>query len=405
MNNIKKFFRIALATVFCACLCSCYDASEVEETAYVIALGIDRGDKENNLYTFQIAAPLGSSPAEENGAFLSGGGEDGEESSEEKASEEIIVSNNKSVKNIVVAGDDFYTAKSLLANFMSKKISFSHLKMIVFSHKAADEVIMQHIEIFSKERQIRPKTFIAVAKDGAERYLKLVNPELEASTARYYELSNSKEKLFYAPAKTLGEFMKETENSQKSSVLPLAVIKKANTSKELEAEVSSAESVLSSSKAEMLGMVVFKDEKIVAEADGGEALCYNILSGQTKTLVYPFDSDGKTNFLKVSFVKKPRFKIKSLNGVYNAEVTLYLKLKYMGEDDESGKKTSLGAKMLKNELEDFLNRTAKEYNADIFGLANIEKKRYKNISKAEASPFEREYKNCTFSVNQIVYGK
>lgn len=399
MKIIKKFLCVVYVFVLCFCICSCYDASEVEETAYVIAFGIDKGNN-GNLYTFQLAAPLGSSSAEEIGAFSEN---DGEESEAEE--DEIIVSNNKSVKNIVVSAQDFYSAKSLLTNFLSKNLSFSHLKMIVFSYEAVSDTLAEHIDLFSKEMQICPTAFVAVSKDGAESYLKSVNPELEASTAKYYELSNSKKKLVYAPSKTLKDFMKESNSRGKSAVLPLAVIKKTKNSAELSeaAGGDETETLLSSSKAEMFGMAIFKNEKPVGEAGGKETVFYNVLTGQTKNIVYPFELNGERKFARLSFVNTPRFKLSGYKNDGGAEVKIKLNLEYTGSGNENEKEENeikdFALKIFKTDLELFLKRIANEYKADIFNIGALEQRRYKTVYEMKNASFDDFLENCLFTVD------
>ena len=64
-------------------LCGCYDANDAPETAYLISLGIDKGEN-GYLYTFQLASPSDKKE-----------GEDG-----------------KTVKNVVIGAKDFYTKKT-----------------------------------------------------------------------------------------------------------------------------------------------------------------------------------------------------------------------------------------------------------------------------------------------------
>ena len=394
-----KTFPVFLCILICLLLSSCYDAAEVEETAYVIALGIDKGSNGGNIYTFQIAAPLGSSGSEEIGAFSDSGSENGDENTEE----DIMTADNKTVKNTVISAEDFYTARTLLANYMSKNISLAHLKMIIISDETANEIMAEHFEIFSSERQIRPATFIAVSKGRAEEYLKCVNPELEASTAKYYELSNTEKMLFYAPAKGLGSFMNDMKTFDKSGVLPLAVISKSRKSAELDLSFSSEDGIkrrLSSSKTEMFGMGIFKDKHLVAVTGGEEALIYNVLCGQTESLIFSCDAEnGKKLFLKADFLKKPCFKISEKNGSLQIDVDIFINLKYCGTESKSKKSLELGENALKEKISRFLYLTSSEYNADILKLEKIAGRKYKTAGDAKNSDFEKKYKDCLFNVS------
>ena len=57
MARLTILFAALFALLLCLPLSGCYDSREVEETAYLIGLGIDK--KEDTLrYTFQISNPL-----------------------------------------------------------------------------------------------------------------------------------------------------------------------------------------------------------------------------------------------------------------------------------------------------------------------------------------------------------
>ena len=371
----KKFIKIIFCMFFSVALCvflsACYDASEVEETAYVIALGIDKKFPEKNVYTFQLAAPLGSSNGGEIKAFSSG--------------EEDEEGGNKTVKNIVLEGENFYDAKNIFANFMSKKISLSHLKLIVFSQSAAETALEEHLNFFWNERQISPKTKVALSNESAEEYLKSVNPELEASTAKYYELSNSPKMLVYAPVKTIKDIVCCGEQREKCGVLPLAKTGNGEGGCDF--------------KSEMFGMGILKNNKITAVCGGDEALAYNILTGQTKNLVYSFSYNKNTAFAKVNFLEKPKYEMKKADGKYT--ISVFLKAEFDETEGEKllEKKLETAKRALKEKLEIFLYKTAKEYEADILNFESVEKKRFKTYGEWENSDFEKNYKSCEFVVN------
>ena len=361
----------------------CYDASEVEETAYLIALGLDNKDNNSYSYTFQFAAPLAIPGGGEEGG---GGGGGGEEPEQER---EIIDSKNPTVKNIVIEAPDFYTAKNKLSNYLSKTLNMSHLKMIVCSDEFSKTALKKHGELFLKEREIRPGTFVAVSSDKAEQFLKLVNPDLEGSTSKYYELSNSKKNLIFAPSMRLGDFLNGSETFDKSTVLPIGNVDKEKIS------------------AELFGMGIFKDGKLIEKASGEEALIYNILTGNEKRFTFSVDDKknvGETLSFDNLVLKAPSFEIFEKNKNIEITTELYVNMEFIGvrlPEGYSGEEEilSIGERELKEKISDFLIKTSQDYSADILKIERYYKKQFFTIGEVENAKFSDKYKTAKFIVS------
>jgi len=399
----KKTLSVFLI-LSCLALCSCYDAGDIEETAYLISLGIDKTD-EGYSYTFQLASP-----------FKTGGeSENIEEKEKEENETEIKDSKNPTVKNIVIAAPDFYTAKNMLLNYLSKNLNMSHLKMIVCSDKVAENSFYEHSELFSREREIRPGTFLSISDGKAEAFLKAVNPTLEGNTAKYYELVNSEENMLYAPVKRLGEFSNDSHTLDKSAVLPIARLSKIKKSNQLsthtpiaEETVKSGLSRISDSAAEMWGMCILKESKLTGILDGNEALIYNILSGHTKNFTIsvqsPFDNKKLLSF-NCRTEKTPKFSVQDFEkNILKISLELNLSAEYMGTNLPSSFKNAADLnntvrKALEKDIKNFLNKTSKVYNADILKIGNTCKKNFLTHTDFNMLKWSEKYKNSEFYIN------
>lgn len=390
--------------ILCFFLSGCYDASEVEETAYLIALGIDNGKTGGYNYTFQFAAPLA----------ISGGGDGGGESgSSSDKTDGLADSKNSTVKNVVIAAPDFYTAKNMLANYLSKTLNMSHLKLIVCSEEFAGGSLEKHTELFSQEREIRPGTFVAVSSVSAEEFLKSVNPDLEGSTSKYYELSNSGKTLIYAPSVRLGDFINNSKTFDKSSVLPIAEVSNAVSSEELTAKESgegiqkSSVSRVSNAAPELYGMGIFKDSILTGKMTGDEALMYNILSGQKSRFTFSVKDtkkEGESLSFNTLILKKPHFKISEKDGSLYINVTMYTNTEFIGTVLPEGYNSSeelldAGEKALCTQMTEFLFKTSRELSADILKTERYYKKNFMTIREMDESNFDEKYKNASFTVN------
>ncbi len=387
---MKKIF----ALFFCFCLVflsACYDASDIEETAYLIALGIDRAEG-GFLYTFQLASPA---PGKE------GGGEKGK---------------NSTAKNVVIGAEDFYTARNMFSNYLSKRLNMSHLKMIVCSKEIAETSFYEHSQLFSREREIRPGTYLAVSSGSAEEFLKAVNPELEGNTAKYYELINLDRSMVYAPPKRLGEFLSDMETSDGSGVLPVARVSKTEKSKSLKGEeyekgemVKATLSRVSDSKTELYGMGIFKKGKLIGMLDGNDAFMYNILTGFTENFVFSVmspDEKGRTLSFKISLDNKPKIKASEYEGKIRVDVLIEGDIQYMGIkplENFNGEKSfeKIASDALCKELKAFLKKTASNYSADILKTGDKLKKYYLTQKDFEKINLNDKYQKAEFFVNVL----
>ena len=164
-RKAKPAVAALLCVALCGGLCGCYDAGEVEESAYVIGLGIDSGREARYRFTFQLSNPLSSA-------------EEVKPETEEK---------NKTVIHYCEEGENFYTAVQQLRSHLGKNPELSQLTLIAFSVALAKEDIGEEAEQLLRDRQIRPDTNLCLT-DSAEMFLKQVMPRLEESTAKYYDL-------------------------------------------------------------------------------------------------------------------------------------------------------------------------------------------------------------------------
>lgn len=165
----KPALAITLAALSCLSLASCYDDREIEETAFVVALGLD--DTGNGIqYTFQFSNPLATG---QNSGSAEGGDSD-----------------NPTVISVTTAASNIYEAMIEANNKLGKNPSLSHLKLICFSTSAGSRSAQLCGELLDIQ-DVRSDVKICMA-ENAEEYLNGVRTDLEMSTARYYELLFSK---------------------------------------------------------------------------------------------------------------------------------------------------------------------------------------------------------------------
>lgn len=160
---MKKLKFIILFSFICFSFTGCFSKSEIEDLAYVIALGIDKGSEDNIIVSYQIAVPIKIA---------------GEGSSGGKGSTTLVT----------LETDSLYNSISRANTMISKEITLSHNKLIVISEEIAKEGIHDLLNALVTNREVRPKTSIIIYKGQAKEMLENLEPVLEKNPARYYEL-------------------------------------------------------------------------------------------------------------------------------------------------------------------------------------------------------------------------
>ena len=364
---MKKLICTALAVLVSLPLWGCYDNREIDLTAYVIALGIDKGEEGYN-YTFQISSPLA----------MGGGGEVADMGGGEE---------NTRVENIVIGDKTLYDAREKLNNFLSKKVNLSHLKMIAVSKETAKEGLIGHISFLLREREVRPNTRMCITQGRAEDFLKGVNPALEANTAQYYDLVFENGATFTL-SKKLWEFVNESETL--GTVLPIGRVAKAEESTDFGSEEINR---ISSSKAEFSGLCMIKNYVVKGELSPQKSKIYGLLTGALSEGEISIEKGGFLHSVKLT----PNEESKVLLKQNDEASTAVMKAQFLAEV------TKTNGDVSKRDIEEYLNKEAyaiflasQKANCDIFGVGSYVKKRCKTVGEWENIAWDDEYPQIYF---------
>ena len=174
---------ILLPVFFCLFIAGCYDSTEIDDLAYVVAIGIDKGTDDATLVTFQYAVPLNIS-----GGADSSGGE------------------GSPLSSVTFETNTVHLAADMANDKMAKITDLSHIKLIVFSEDIAKEGLSAYRTDLREALDIRPDTCLAVCKGKAKNCLSAVSTPLELNPSRYYEDYISNAESVYSVRQQAGEF-------------------------------------------------------------------------------------------------------------------------------------------------------------------------------------------------------
>lgn len=182
MNKYIKFiFFITLIIVIAIPFVGSYSVQSIDDLAYLVALGIDIGEKNNLKVTFEFTMP---------------------NSSGESGSSEVAPTIIDSVE-----ASSIDSAINLMNTYVSKEINLSHCKAIIISEKLSSQGVSKLIYSLMNKIQIRPDANVIVSKCNAKDFIQNTQPSLENLVAKYYEIAPISSKYTgYTSNVTLGDF-------------------------------------------------------------------------------------------------------------------------------------------------------------------------------------------------------
>ena len=188
--NIFASIKTASLLIFLLfCLSGCFEKRELEDLAYVIAIGIDTGETQKYNITYQVAVPI----------KIAGEGSDN--------------AGKDSTTLVTSEADSLYNSISKVNSLISKELTLSHNKIIVCSEELAQKGLDEILNSLITSREIRPKTSIIIHKGKSKEFLENLEPILEKNPARYYDLLlSSSEYTGYVVDNSLFSFYLSTQD-------------------------------------------------------------------------------------------------------------------------------------------------------------------------------------------------
>ena len=357
---MKKLIPVLI--IFSILATSCSSMHEVDDFAYVIALGIDISEDGNYIFTYSFANSI---------SIGGGGGEEGGGKSPEN-----------SLLNITVPAKDVFEGINVLNTNISKIIEMSHLKLIVFSKAIAKNGLKNHLDDFVLDMSVRPRIMLAVSDVSPSEYLDNFKMSFEINPEKYLNDIFSDKSSPLVTKCTLFDFYNHT---YLSSVVPLVTIDK-----------SEEKSVIS-------GICVFKKDKLKAVYTGYEAVYHNILSGNLKNTNYVLSTGENTLVYEITQENKPKVSIdtSNKNPTINLEIPLDCIIKSRTSDNLNFK--GLLEEDIIYKIKEYLHKSAKSLETDVMRYEKIAKKNFLSIDKFNKYNWEEIYKKASFNINVIAY--
>lgn len=397
---MNKFLKNTSIVIMCVVLLLGFNASytslNIDNLAYVVAIGIDVGKNDVYKVSFQFIP----------------------RSSEEKSESSTSSNGGKTVINTVEA-PSLNTAINLTNSYLARKINLSHCKVIIFSEKVATYGISKEIYSLINNSQARPSANIIICKNSAERYIKDTNPILENLITKYYELfPNSGKYTGYIYNATLGDFFNQLVSN---TCEPFAILGGINSNmysnnnkisySNNTGNMKSTETSFSGLRgSENIGVAVFKDDKLVGELNATETLCLSIIKGEVSSFLIhvpnPKDSEKE-----IDLIIYPSGKRNVTVDIVNGSPYITFSEKFVGKIYSASKDkeylnaeeiknlSDLSNKYLENILKNYLYKTSATYGSDINDFGRYALSKFLTIDQFNEYDWKNNYKNSTFKVS------
>ncbi len=392
MRRIIKMLSLVLVTVISiVSLSGCYDSNDIEDLAYVIAIGIDKADGKNFKLTFQTAVPK---------SIAGGEGE--------------------SVDIKTFKTDNFLSGLKKTSGYLDRQIDLSHVEIIVVSEEIAKEGIIAFLNGLQNNIEIRPNVNIIVSAEGAQKYIESIQPKLSSSPAKYYELLfKSIEADFLVKDTQLEDYLYRAKNRSSQPVAIYTDVDKAISDKsgDDKPQEDSKKSEGGSEKKDkkeqksmaIKGLAVFNLDKMVGKLNEDEAMLFALMT-TTKNKQIEIDDPLDKRFKVLGSVKKTKSSMTKVilnNGKpqININLKLNIDIKAVQSDNDydnpekSAKLEIAYEEYLKKGLTDLFNKTSKEFKSDIFGFSQIAKRNFKTIDEWDKAKWEDKFPKAEYKLN------
>ena len=395
---MKKICKILLAlliiTFIIVSLSTQRYSMSIDDLAYALAIGIDKGDSSTFKLTFQFSKPASDS------------------NSESSSLSSFVYSTECSSIN---------SGLNMMNSYVSKEINLAHCKIIVFSEEVANIGISEEIYTLINDIQMRPDTTIIVSKSTAKDFIENSKPDLESSISEYYEIaSESSSYTGFTDYMTIGRFYNNlcSNTSEAFAILGGVNIGKdtSTNNKEKQSEndisIKATETPFEDNpSSECIGIAVFKNDKLVGELDAIQSISHLIVTNKFQSTVIsvpdPSDSSNTVD-LYLYGPKKTKINVDIVNGAPYVTVKCNLRARVVSIDrisDSSNSNEMINTlsevcnKYLESHISEYLYITSKVFESDIAGIGKNAIKDFSTNEKWNNFNWLNNYKNSFFKVN------
>ncbi len=354
MKSKKHYFFIINIVCTSLLLSGCWSYRELTDIAFVIAIGIDEGEKQPYKLSFQLINPKNVAGEPQKSGII--------------GPATVIYQSE---------GDNLFTANRATTQQVSRRLYYAHTSLVVISEKLARKGIRDVLDILTRSPEFRPTADIVIAKDSsAEDLLNVLTPLDQINADKIQKTLKYSEQLYGKTTKTnINDIVSELISNGN---LPIISGFKIEGDRK---KAKSSENILNQKPLSTIhadSIALFKNEKLVTWAEGAAARGINWILGNTSQPAVNIDWADKKGAISIQILRsnsqiktevknnKPIITINLKAEGNVAEVNTYLDL---SREEEFIKLQSELEKVIKNEINEAI-KLGKKYKTDVFSFGD-----------------------------------
>ena len=386
----------------------CWDRRELEDQAFVEAIGMDLAKNQQFAVTFRIAIPSKTGLGQ-----AGGGGGGGAGSAAEKAS----------LQTTVIA-PSLPAAMALTSAYVNRELNLMHTKVFIFGESFARQGVGRALNLLSRYREMRRNIFVCVAKGEAQKLMSVNAPDLEKSYAKYWEgVRLLTSRLALHPGTLFHDFMLGQESIDKAgTMIYLAKNDKSQgqdpdkldvppSFKEGDLSIKAGEIPrLAGDPLEYLGTAVFKQDKFITTLDYMETQAFLILNGTYKMGIHTIkDPKDSKNYIspEIKQAAPPQIRVDTTGDTVKISEIVSLEGDLASVQSTQDYATNFANQHL---LESVLEKHLKEHSlkmlkkmqkseTDIVGFGEYAQRGFLTYQQWKAFNWSKKFKDAEFDLN------
>lgn len=347
---MKKIISLMISLCL-TMLCGC-GGREIDDMAYVVAIGVDGGEGGKYDFTFAIGNP---------DSINSGGGENAG-----SGDSNVLILERESGRSIFTAGD-------AVSARIGQEINFSHAELLVFSESVAVGGVADFLDGLTRNLNQRPKLIPAVATTTAGETLEAINSKFEGNPEKYLKKVFESESSPVSSGINSRDFLCRTGNNDAGTALP---------------RVNVGDSITVTS------MSVFDSDRLVGAFD--DVMSYKLLSGMGEDICYDVDGGGS---LILAQRISPIINVEC-GDVPHIDITVVLdaSIATVADDEAKEQLYSVAEATLKERIYSLLNYTSKGVGVDVLGFDKHGRKHFLTWDEWEEYDWHERYRGAEFNL-------
>ncbi len=375
-------------------LSGCWDKAELEEQAYVVVMGLDQHEEDENAVkvTFQIANPQVGSSAR------------GDEADEPPS--DIVT----------LVASDVAIAKEQVHAIVTRKISFRHLATLIVSEKLARSD--QHHQLIASliiDPEVRHAMSFIVSKEEAKDFIHANKPRLETRPHKYFQFMRERwREIGYVPDSNLNRYFQRLGGEL--FLAAYATAEKNNAQQPRKGYLAGELPQEGGDPVQIIGSAVFRYGKMIGTLNGRETRTALFLREQSfvrnamETFTDPLNEKFEIS-ARIIEAYDPDIKLNLKKNPIEIDVTIPVRLQMVSDLSLTDYSTNLKnqtrlKKSIQKQLEkrtmEMIKKTQEEYQSEPFLWYLNARRHFRTLKEYEAFNWSEKYKNAKVSVQYEV---